>query len=365
MPPRKTTMQTQLVAGRADAAIEEVVVPRSVEGNWESEAILAIARSAVKQGGFTDGADPIQKFAETHAKIYGTDNDTALAVIVDKLTTSDPITGEDVYGDEHRIMGPRGKLMVTHRDDLGNATKAKARSVKITPLGKIHLLSSGDTELARDLRDYMINCTKRLKDLEAKAATYEAEHLQEAQESIDTRDEITAVLMSKGMEAKDAMSITLLVDKLATLPLLFGNGKHVSGNGLHHGNPAVKNGTTAVKTVKAIPGTVCRGGRGNVSAGLNKTGRGDQKQTRRYICNMYSRVNGNITKPHAINLLKRFADVNKNSQLELDPNSDGFLSATDQARAKLDAAEDMQVTDLVTLPPGIATPVWRIQNGLS
>jgi len=267
-------------------------------------------------------------------------------------------------------------MCVTERGNDGAPMRAKARGIDLTPKGKIHLWSSGDSELARGARDYMIACTKRLKDLLSHAISYHAQQNDETAASIDTRNETIELLVSsKEMSEADAKCVVLQIDRLATFPMLLGNGKHRipanneagewrEENGLHYGVPEVRNAMTALQTVRCMPGTVTTGSRGNASGGLNKTGRNNQNQVRNHLYNAFKRYRGRLTIPVAIKLIKRYAALNKDNLLEMDPNvEEGYLNATEQARSQFDSAEDMLISAPAEEP--MATPAWRAQHGLA
>ena len=361
--PRPINNRKQLVAAEIDNALREVPVPDSIKSLWENEDIIKVAHLAAKEDVVT-GTVSTKEFSKSVAIVKNITSVEATAQIRDMLLTVDPVSGAAVYGTgtgtdtEYFVRVKRSKL-----------SSSCMRAIYIKPKGKIHFFCQGDTEFARDLRDYMISCTKRVKELENDCAAYELELNKKNKESIAEHAEIKNVLMAKRMSEADAKGVNLLVDKMVTYPLLLGNGE----NGIHNGIESVKNAGAAAKTVKAMTGTVTiisvnkKGRVNNCSAGLNLMAKTQHKETRESIANMFKRCTGAITKERAINLLKRYRSQHSTKFLELDPNSDdpnAWLSAEEQAKAKFDSHDDRRFDSPLPLVAIPATPVWAAQQGL-
>jgi len=361
--PRPINNRKQLVAAEIDNALREVPVPDSIKSLWENEDIIKVAHLAAKEDVVT-GTVSTKEFSKSVAIVKNITSVEATAQIRDMLLTVDPVSGAAVYGTgtgtdtEYFVRVKRSKL-----------SSSCMRAIYIKPKGKIHFFCQGDTEFARDLRDYMISCTKRVKELENDCAAYELELNKKNKESITEHAEIKKVLMAKRMSEADAKGVNLLVDRMVTYPLLLGNGE----NGIHNGIESVKNAGAAAKTVKAMTGTVTiisvnkKGRVNNCSAGLNLMAKTQHKETRESIANMFKRCTGAITKERAINLLKRYRSQHSTKFLELDPNSDdpnAWLSAEEQAKAKFDSHDDRRLDSPLPLVAIPATPVWAAQQGL-
>ena len=355
----------QLVSARANDALGEVDVPVSISNAPNSMVVVNLAYDVAKKGGddITEANSTVNEFAKQTAEINGTTQAVEKLRIVDALCKVDPTTGVDVYSARtHYRKGKGARLQVTARDANGAATSCNVRAIKLTPLGKLHYLSSGHSALAVELREYMAKCVKRLHDLKQECLTYVSTHEEETGTAKQVRGETIRILQEKGMDLPDAMGIALSVDKEVSFPVLLGT---VRNGGVHSGEPGVKSATAAIKTVAAMPGAVTQVSKRSKSEALNLTGRIEQAFVRNKVRLAFQREPGTISKPRARAILRQTAHRNKDAMLEYENNDDDeLLSAHEQARAKFDSAQDM-ATGVAPAPAPPATPMWLAQRGLA
>lgn len=285
--------------------------------------------------------------------------------IVDALCTQNPNTSVHAYSaPTHYCKGKGARLQVTARDANGAATSCNVvRAIELTPLGKLHYLSSGHTAFAVELREYMAKCVKRLHDLKQECLTYASTHEEETgtAKQVHGRDRIR-ILQDKGMDLSGAMGIALSVDKEVSFPVLLGT---VKNGGVHSGVPEVKSATAATMTVAAMPGAVTQVSKRSKSEALNLTGRIEQAFVRNKVRIALQREPGTISKTRARAILRQTAHRNKDAMLENKNNDDNqLLPAPEQARAKFDSAQDM-ATGVASGPAPPATPMWLAQRGLA
>lgn len=365
--------QRSLVASRATDALHQVTVPSSIANHQRSMILINHAHTWAKNSSdkIVEANTPIREFADEFRKVTGLTKDQSLCHVVDITTKVDPPSGAALYSSpEHYIRGKGAKMEVTARGPDGKATACQVRAIKLTPKMKIHILASGQTQLARDLREFMMACVKRLDDLKQECNEYLTAHEEETALAKLVRENTIDILTQKGMDADDAKGIILSLDKEVTLPCLLGTVKDQvtdqrDDHGAHHGVASVKTATKALKTVAAMPGAVTSISKGRgVSSGLNMTGRIEQAFVRNRVRVAFQREPGTINKPRARAIMRQVAHRYKDHCLEYDNNDDEtLLSAEEQAQAKMDSAQDMRLgfTPQTTAP---ATPQWRAQHGL-
>ena len=358
-------MVKQLVSARANDALGEVDVPDSINNAPNSMVFVNLAYDVAKKAGdtITEADSTLKEFAKQMAKINVTTQAEEELRIVDALCTRDPTTGVGVYSaPTHYCRGQGARLQVTARGANGAATSCNVRAIKLTPLGKLHYLSSGHTALAVELREYMAKCVKRLHDLKQECLTYASAHEEETGTAKLVHGETLRILQEKGMPLTDAMGIVLSVDKEVSFPVLLGT---VKNGGVHSGVPEVKSATAAIKTVAAMPGAVTQVSKRSKSEALNLTGRLEQAFMRNKVRIALQREPGTISKTRARAILRQTAHRNKDALLEYENNDDNqLLPAHEQARAKFDSAQDM-ATGVAGGPAPPATPMWLAQRGLA